>query len=137
MPGCFFCSEGNPLVLEDHHLVPKNIGPVGVSDTVTLCANCHKKLHYLLRPLEKHVQLLEKGEEAYPAETADITIILDNKRKTNQLLDLLKGISLIDEVIEIMKINYGVDREEVMELIRRLKEAGVIYEPEPGWIKIV
>ena len=55
MDRCFFCGGNNPIVLEEHHLVPGCLQEkLGVLDesTVILCRNCHRKVHYVLIPIE-------------------------------------------------------------------------------------
>lgn len=40
---CFICGEDNPVVLEEHHIIPRRHGGSDNEENlVTLCANCHK-----------------------------------------------------------------------------------------------
>jgi hypothetical protein len=42
---CRVCGEDNPLVLEEHHLVPDRWGGSDSEENlVTLCANCHRAI---------------------------------------------------------------------------------------------
>lgn len=55
MSECYFCDEGNPEALQDHHIIPDKIVTSerdaerdDTDETVVLCANCHRKMHHLL-----------------------------------------------------------------------------------------
>jgi len=63
---CFFCGEQNPKFLEEHHLIPKRLHDLLPAEfhiifdferTVTLCRNCHRRFHVLIKEL---VTVLEK-----------------------------------------------------------------------------
>lgn len=42
---CFICGEENPVVLEEHHIIPQRLGGSDRPDNLaTLCANCHTAL---------------------------------------------------------------------------------------------
>ena len=63
---CFLCGEQNPKFLEEHHLIPKRLHDLLPAEfhiifdferTVTLCRNCHRRFHVLIKEL---VTVLEK-----------------------------------------------------------------------------
>ena len=42
---CYVCDEGNSVVLEEHHLIPRRFdGDDRESNVYTLCANCHRAI---------------------------------------------------------------------------------------------
>ena len=47
---CEFCGEDHPALLETHYAnmckMQHNIERFGSESEITLCSNCHKKLHY-------------------------------------------------------------------------------------------
>lgn len=44
---CYFCGNPDDVVLVRHHIVPRRL-KLNIDKTVTLCANCHMKLHNLI-----------------------------------------------------------------------------------------
>jgi hypothetical protein len=43
---CVMCGEDNPHILEEHHIIPRSKnGSNNPENLITLCANCHKKIH--------------------------------------------------------------------------------------------
>lgn len=65
---CYFCGISDESVLEEHHIIPRSVGESPL--TVTLCRNCHKKLHNLIKPLE----ILAKSEKPYPKNLEDLML---------------------------------------------------------------
>lgn len=42
---CYICGESNPVVIEEHHKLPRRYGgPDSEVNTILLCANCHRAL---------------------------------------------------------------------------------------------
>jgi len=55
---CFLCGLNDDVVIEKHHLIPNFIAEVftdlkGKGGTVALCANCHRRVHYLLEGIRE------------------------------------------------------------------------------------
>jgi len=72
---CFLCGLNDDVVSERHHLIPRFIVEVfpdlkEKGGTVTLCANCHRRVHYLLEGIrevfEERVRPLVEGQEEKP-----------------------------------------------------------------------
>ncbi len=131
---CFFCGESNPLVLEEHHIIPQSITDGFVSETVTLCANCHKKLHYLLRPLVKLVKL-----EAIKENLPDPFPIEENARRVLEVIasydSKSPGYATEEAVYSDLKAKYGMSDEDISRVLERLIANGVIYCPRPKCYK--
>ena len=88
---CFFCEESNPIVLEKHHMVPRSLQEkFGISDesTVILCRNCHRKVHYVLRPIEYVLtgEILPQLENSDENAAKDLDCLKDEDTR-NKILD--------------------------------------------------
>jgi len=62
---CPFCGETDERKMESHHLIPKFLTELfpelkGKGGTIILCANCHRLLHWLLKPIEDALVILHK-----------------------------------------------------------------------------
>ena len=137
MKKCFFCGEDNPLVLEEHHIIPRSIEDS--VETITLCANCHRKLHHLLRPLTKYVklELVTKPKIPETKEQKRLREILEREKKLKMII-----LSLIVEADflpkqRIYEVIEDYSKEEIDSALRSLIEEGTIYEPRDGYYKMV
>jgi len=59
---CLMCGCEERIVLEDHHNVPEWLVKLfpqwqGRGGTTPLCANCHRKVHYLLNFIKEVLEL--------------------------------------------------------------------------------
>jgi len=155
---CFFCGGNNPIVLEEHHLVLGRFQEkLGVSDesTVILCRNCHRKVHYVLIPIEYVVTgeiLLQlensvlKPEESAESVTNDLDGLEDKGRRE-------KILEKVRQIIRDLKVEMGpipkkfiierVKQENISETVlewalMRLYEEGFILNPSrlvrTGWL---
>jgi len=144
---CFFCGESNPIVLEEHHIVPRaaaefiDVDPEDLEITVTLCANCHKKLHYILRPLMKllKIEVKEyakvKAEEL--AELGTLRWLLENALKIFEELARANEMRLVNHDVfrDTLVLRLNISAEKAEEVIHRLKTEGVLYTPMPKMLR--
>ncbi len=141
---CFFCKEKNPIVLEKHHIVPRVLG-INSKETITVCRNCHKKIHYIYNILFSYLNLDKKenlkNEEIYES----ITEIEENK-KLVKLVDLIKEVEKEFEnehnqvpcnILREKAKKEGISDEEFDKYIKILKENGIIFNPRKNFIKLV
>jgi len=131
MNKCFFCGEREECVLEDHHVIPKTIQEkYGLDDsyTITLCANCHRKIHYLLNYIFSKLNIVSSDR-----------IDNDIKCYPNLINSILESIGNgIDKLSLITKLREkGYSMETINNALNLLKRNGEIYEPKKGFIKRV
>ena len=134
MKECFFCGETNEIVLDEHHLVPKSTKITTTTETVTLCTNCHRKLHYLLKPLLKQIKL-----EIVPELTLDQIMREDKTGRTHLKKLIIKVLRASDNNMLDRKGLYQNLQEfsklEIASAITELLEQGTIYAPRKGFFK--
>lgn len=123
---CFFCGEANPQCIEEHHLIPKALGNGADIGTIPLCANCHKKLHYILRAIKFELPNIEEE------------LLLSDNEKTKRLLDLIgkleadSGSANLTKLFEIS----GLNKEEFDKLMKYMVGAGCVYTPDENSVKV-
>lgn len=69
---CYFCGPIREEVSEEHHPIPREVVMPGEETdeteiTVTLCANCHNKMHALLDPL---IRFMGKKQRELPEDVS-------------------------------------------------------------------
>lgn len=132
MRKCFFCGNVNSVVLQDHHVIPKQLPGLKELDgedhteTVCLCANCHMALHHVLRPLLKILKIIpvEEPPLIYPSKRQKII------REIINIVSYDKN-NIENIIYKLSTLGYD-DREEVATLISLLMRNGTIYSPKPG-----
>ena len=131
MEKCFFCGEGEGCVLEIHHVIPRKIQEkyhLNDNYTITLCANCHRKMHHILRYIFSRLNIIEMEE-----------IDNDIKCYPNLRKEILKNIGDgIEKTLLIEKLKEKGYTTKILEkAINILRRSGEIYEPIKGYIKKV
>lgn len=134
---CFFCAE--KAVIDDHHRIPQSITRripklvrAEVLDQIfgknaqrlyPLCKNCHHKLHSILKPFEKSVQLLSDINSLEKK-------IVDRKMKGKILTiieeDGKEDAADFERVLSKLE-RREVSREESVRLLKELRNDGLIY----------
>lgn len=141
MRKCFFCGETNEIVLEEHHIIPKSLNLPMDFELITLCSNCHRKLHYILNPLTKYIDIkfeeidtkktheqLEKVRLRKNAKTKILTYIKEHKGQHRY--NFVPKEKVIDDLGTV------INGFETRKLIEELLMDGIIYEPRKGHFKI-
>lgn len=138
---CFFCGEENELVLEEHHLVPRAANfYTGLGETVILCANCHRKMHHLLRPLSKYLELVKVEEEKEAPEMQDkmqdklqkvLSVLTEMEHTTIEKPRAVKD----DDLYQRLEEDHKISRGEAGELLGVLLREGIIFTPKLGYFK--
>jgi len=133
MRKCFFCGNTNSVVLQDHHIIPKQLpwlkelDDEDYTETICLCANCHIALHHVLGPLLKILKIvpIEEAPLIYPSRSQKITQEIINIVSHEQ--------NNIDDIMDKLSMFNPDGRAEVMPLIGRLMRSGDIYSPKPEY----
>ena len=139
---CFFCGETNEIVLEEHHLVPKSAEITPSGETIVLCANCHRKLHYILNPLLSYIKIEKVEQLPEPVIDEATRLKIERKRKLRrQILLAIKKYEMVNEYRQTPKKELFLhitdfSREEIAKAVGDLLEEGVIFEPREGFLKI-
>ncbi len=108
---CFFCGEDNPEVLEVHHIVPRSLGiPGSEKETIVVCANCHRKLHYIYRILFKYLGINYNGDSE------------NENKERNEDKDIADLEKFITEVVYIVIRKMELEGEGPVTLRRLYKE---------------
>jgi len=137
---CYFCGENNEVVLEDHHLVPKRLEvSFKTEQVVTLCANCHKKVHSILRELG----IVVEPYITIPKNTSPETFSEDDiiKNKPHSLRDKLKIIvftvtkyhethiePLSFDILASLVSDFNITPPETSSIVNQLFRDGLLYE---------
>lgn len=128
---CYFCGFADDTALSEHHIIPKRIQKQTDDRTVTVCRNCHKKVHDLIDPIvdefvefENEPNEIVSKEEEWGAEA--VMAVKDIHRKTGELVP-----------IEDVKSNIESEVGDVDEAIYQAKFSGDIYEPKSGFVRPV
>lgn len=153
---CYFCGESNPLVLVEHHLIPRamreQVNPRDPKDfevTLTLCKNCHEKLHRLLRPLRDYISLEEHkepsvcgkgGEKEKAMKLGEFELFLEDLpyETIEKLMNVFReeskknGGAVPREVFLDRAENKGVERGVAREFLDKGKGTSTIYETQGG-----
>jgi len=145
---CFFCGEDSVLVLEKHHIIPRSwvrkvneyFEVVFGDETITVCKNCHKKLHYVLKemvewiPLDRAIALmLEKTSVVRAKPPARRMAILEVLYELCEVKHMVHEEELTEKVWE--KYSHLFESEEVIKkFVKDLMDLGKIYEPEPSYL---
>ena len=116
MEECFFCGETNEIVLEEHHLVPKSAEITPSEETIVLCANCHRKLHYILNPLLGYIKI-EKAEQLPEPVIDEAT-----RRKIERKRKLRRQILLAVTKYEMVNDHFAIPKEELFPQITDFQE---------------
>ena len=120
---CFFCGEDNPIVLERHHIVPedwlKAFGVVNEPPVIILCANCHRKMHAILRMMNATLGITKPKVKFPEGFRAELLHVLDTVRR----LDVGDGASLEDIAHDL-----GLSMDETARIIDVLMREGFIFE---------
>ena len=123
---CFFCGEDNPIVLERHHIVPedwlKAFGVVDEPPVIILCANCHRKIHAILRMMNATLGITKPRVKFPESFKAEFLHVLDAVRR----LDVGDGASLEDIAHDL-----GFSIDETARMIDVLMREGLIFELRP------
>ncbi len=137
---CFFCGERFALV--QHHIVPQEI--IKNDTTVTLCANCHYKIHQLLRPLVDIIIGQQIELKIKPQKEPDIVGFMQfptRKSKMQTFFQVFNTVSGAErkpiryELLVKMLEGGGFSTEEAKTFIDRANRNATIYEPRRGYYK--
>lgn len=138
---CFFCGERNKVVLQRHHLTPKVAKIENNQETIVLCANCHIKVHTILRPF---LPLLNITSEQVEDEDKELLAIIASGRnvRTEVRNWILSNLSLNPEGIETdillsSETAKNFPSDIIKDLLEQLRIEGVIYNPKPNWVRII
>lgn len=139
---CLFCPETEAL--EEHHVIPQSIMPS--SEAITLCSNCHTKIHNVIRPL---IQLINgKAPEAIdrllelPDCFKEEYVKYKEKRSIFEKIFIQlasndpRGFVRNKDLIEKLTTN-SMNREEAQMFLLELNRSGIIYIPRDGFWKHV
>jgi hypothetical protein len=139
---CVFCGNNNPVVLQEHHLIPRALPWMIETDknhpeTLLLCANCHVALHYVLRPLLKIIKInLVKDENPneFSPKQKRASVIKVHLSNMNRL-----GFTPCEDNDIVLHLSsvYEYKREEILDGIAFLMRAGEIYSPKPRYYDVV
>ncbi len=125
---CFFCGEENSVVLEEHHIIPRSLGGEN-GPTVVLCANCHKKLHYIYDIIFSHLGI--NRELSTPIKKASAIVFDIIKRAESN------GARCVEKPVIIREAEkMGYMRSEVEKAIHKLHVEGIIYELSENCFRI-
>ena len=141
---CIFCGNDNPIILQHHHIIPKELSNLNLEKfgfdlseygkTVVLCANCHRVIHDVLRPFIKYMKILgEENEEIIQGISNPKHDMLEQK-----IMQYLSNGELIEaEVLYGSFFEYGESICKVKQIIYNLFRNGKIYSPKTGFYRIV
>ena len=131
MKKCFFCGEREGCVLETHHVIPRKIQEkyhIYDDYTITLCANCHRKIHFILNYIFSKLKIIDSKEDTYD----------DSYRCPQPFKDILNcigdGIEKSKLISILVKKGYSADT--IVQAIEKMKCEGTIYMPKPDFYKI-
>jgi len=115
---CYFCGVADETVLVDHHVIPKEVDPEAAHDdlTVTVCRNCHTKVHDVVDPLIENVDV--EVEKEYQA-------ILTKSGERDAKPEVKEAIG--DDGSTIEEIKDEADTDNVEGVIEALQEKGEVY----------
>jgi len=125
---CYFCGFSDETALSEHHVIPKRIDGPEAHDgqTVTVCRNCHKKVHDLVDPVIK--RLSDDADEH------------SNTRNVPHRVKCLK--KFIDnrkaDAVSRTSIEYFLDIHDLPhETVKHARQLGEIYELEDDTFRTV
>ena len=117
---CYFCGFSDDTALSEHHVIPKRID--GVDDhenqTVTVCRNCHKKVHDLVDPVI--TRLTDEADEHSNTQNVPRQV-----KCLKKFIDGQKNDAVSRTAIEYFLDIHGLPHETV----NHARLLGEIYEP--------
>lgn len=138
MRECFFCGETNEVVLQEHHIVPKSMN-TSERETITLCANCHRKVHYIINPLTKYANIEWKFKDSL--DSKEVEDVLEKVRQENmaraKILNYLKENPKVQREKLFADLGAIINGVETKRLLAELVKDGKIYLPESNCFALV
>jgi len=128
---CYFCGFADDTALSEHHVIPKSVDPVKAhgEQTVTVCRNCHKKVHDVVDPVIDYME--QPGmDEAEPDEEKLSNRVTAVKNAVDAVsAETDAGGAPIASVHRHLVRDYD-DVDDAGEAIEKARHAGEIYEPQ-------
>jgi DNA replicative helicase MCM subunit Mcm2 (Cdc46/Mcm family) len=152
---CYFCGVPQDTVLCDHHVIPKRIDRYREHEdrTVTLCQNCHKKVHDVLDPAVDHALKLvpddhdcQQSDSSSESDTSTEAFSLSETQSGRFHFNYLKHVvdqlakehdhgAPVKAVEGIILENTKLSEGGVEGLIETLRDRGEMYEPRTGVLR--
>lgn len=130
--GCYFCSEKNPDALDWHHILPfhgifLDSENEAANMKIHLCANCHRKLHRTLEPVQDFFNLVGFDTKTQKAK--------GQLRITFLVLSLLEKGKTIEDLAKM-----GFPENVIRATVTFLEKLGLLKENRMGhiqwWLRI-
>lgn len=138
-PKCAFCGEDRLVVLEKHHVIPRqlhivegmNFEPKEFKRTIVVCANCHQVLTWLLQPIMNYIQWSLTPYTPPPVpdvscNPAHLQLVIDNIAVMERF-----GPVKDDDLYNTLELA-GVPRADAMKCVSNLMREGTIFSPRPA-----
>jgi len=152
---CYFCGVSQDTVLCGHHIIPKRIDRYREHEdrTVTLCQNCHKKVHDVLDPAVDHALELvpdghdcQQSDESSESDTSSEGFSLSTSQTGRLHFDYVKSVvdqlekehddgAPIEKVEETILQNTEFSDGAVEGLIQTLCDRAEVYEARTGVLR--
>lgn len=148
---CYFCGFADDTALSEHHIIPKRIQDGFDDRTVTVCRNCHKKLHDVIDPIVDDYVIEDESEEW---EIKDESTVVKggpyNRPSPQELVEdtikdmygVKEGRTIAGNEIEGASMEEVKDRiepyvDDADSIIDELRQQGNAYKPANGIIRLV
>jgi len=125
---CYFCGVDDPEVLEEHHVLPRKlmrILGIPTCEKITLCRNCHRKLHRIYDMLFRYlkVDMLTSSQDFGLRQFIEFNRVRGMIR--NILIEAGEPVHE-DYVLHVLELR-GVTEPVAREVLKRMKKEGEIF----------
>lgn len=130
---CVACGEQDKTTLEHHHLIPRSLG--GCDDDkniITLCAQCHGKVHGINRS-KNHKMLTMLGLQA--AKNRGVKLGSPDAKRAAEIAraaKFKKAVNRAENIAPIIRVIMAEDAKASFSKIARILETRAVKTPNGG-----